>query len=774
MNNDNQFDELFDQTIPPANKNAKKLAINSAMSEFTQTLAQPTRPTNSQDNNQDNGFLNKIKSMMRFIATPHPKSHFGGAFASVAVVFIALSVFVLLPVSDTQIDTENSLISEFHFINSLPSNEIPHSASTDVNHVQKPNSNKKISDKNSKVITQPLTSNAINQEQANSTHVQALTDKDIVSTQSKDLEFKKKDITVTGTRQIIQRSIEEKRVETSIIDGLNSDDVAVALNNARKIPAQRTPRDEEIISIDTQQLIQTPIKQKHSGSRISEKISTTGASKTPSTSTQKQYGYISSDDLATLLERPDSDKEYANDTPNSIKRVNETPFSTFSIDVDTASYALVRNQLNNGLLPKPAAVRAEEFINYFDYNYPAPSASQHPFKTNVTILDSPWNKGKKLIHLGIKGYEIPKTNTPNSNIVFLLDVSGSMNAENKLPLVKQSINVLLDTLKPTDTVSIVVYAGAAGIALEPTQIKNKTAIQNALQRLNAGGSKTGAQGIKLAYQLAERHFNKDSVNRIVIATDGDFNIGQASNEDLKALVERKRDNGIFLSVLGFGRANYQDDMMQTLAQNGNGIAAYIDTLSEAKKVLVDEATSTLFNIAKDVKIQVEFNPETVSDYRLIGYETRALKREDFNNDNVDAGDIGSGHTVTAIYEITPTDSELALIDKPRYAANDKMFKRNVSRGEYGFLKIRYKAPTDNQSKLIERAINVSSDHEVSDDVQFSIAVAGFAQLLANNVNTGDLNYKTVIESAQQYKGEDEFGYRAEFIRLVRMAEIAKP
>ena len=425
-------------------------------------------------------------------------------------------------------------------------------------------------------------------------------------------------------------------------------------------------------------------------------------------------------------------------------------------------------------MPKPQAVRAEETINYFDYNYPLPESKDRPFKPTVSVLDSPWNESKKLVHIGIKGYDISTSNIPDSNLVFLLDVSGSMGSTNKLPLVKQSINLLLDTLKPTDTVSIVVYAGAAGVVLEPTQIKEKTAILSALNRLNAGGSTAGGQGIELAYQLAEQHFNKGGVNRIILATDGDFNVGQSSNEALQTLVERKRDNGVFLSILGFGRNNYQDDMMQTLAQNGNGVAAYIDTLSEAKKVLVDEATSTLFTIAKDVKIQVEFNPSTVSEYRLIGYETRALKREDFNNDKVDAGDIGAGHTVTAIYEITPANAKNQSIDKPRYAENQNKIDATANSNEYGYVKIRYKAPTGSKSKLIEQAIPVTINNNVDSEILFSTAVAGFAQLLTGGKYTGDLSYSDLVKVASKHKGDDDFGYRTEFIQLLRMAEIAKP
>ncbi|NND01079.1 MAG: VWA domain-containing protein, partial [Gammaproteobacteria bacterium] len=478
-------------------------------------------------------------------------------------------------------------------------------------------------------------------------------------------------------------------------------------------------------------------------------------------------------DLATPAPRLDQREEYAKYQANPIRLVADEPVSTFSIDVDTASYSLVRNQLNSGYLPKPQAVRAEELINYFDYDYPVASSRNQPFKPSLSVFDSPWNEGKKLVHIGIKGYDIPANQIPDSNLVFLLDVSGSMNAANKLPLVKQSLGLLLETLKPTDTVSIVVYAGAAGVVLEPTQVKEKSKILSALGRLNAGGSTAGGAGIRLAYQLAEQGFAENSVNRIILATDGDFNVGQKSNEDLQTLVERKRDSGVFLSVLGFGRNNYQDDMMQTLAQNGNGVAAYIDTLSEAKKVLVDEATSTLFPIAKDVKIQVEFNPSTVSEYRLIGYETRHLNREDFNNDKVDAGEIGAGHSVTAIYEITPADSQQQSIDKPRYLENQANIRTSSQSNEYGFLKIRYKLPGQTKSRLIETAIP-SESGKLGSDVQFSTAVAGFAQLLAGSKYTGTFSYDDVISLAGKHKGDDSFGYRAEFIQLVRMAKIAQP
>ena len=458
---------------------------------------------------------------------------------------------------------------------------------------------------------------------------------------------------------------------------------------------------------------------------------------------------------------------------NPIKRVTEEPVSTFSVDVDTSSYSFIRRQLNNGYLPQKAAVRVEEMINYFDYSYEVPASRKQPFKPSVYITPTPWNKNTKLIHIGIKGYEMHANKKPASNLVFLLDVSGSMSSRDKLPLVKQSMALLLDTLNPDDTISIVVYAGAAGTVLEPTKVKEKRTIMSAIKRLEAGGSTAGAQGIKLAYELAETNFDKEAVNRVILATDGDFNVGITDNDQLQSFIERKRKKGIFLSVLGFGQGNYQDHRMQTLAQNGNGVAAYIDTLSEAQKVLVDEASSMLFPIAKDVKLQVEFNPETVSEYRLIGYETRHLNRADFNNDKVDAGDIGAGHTVTAIYEITPASSENKSIDDNRYQQKTAP-KNNDFSDEYAFLKIRYKLPDENESKLITQPIVYSPllKQKANKDVEFATAVAAFAQILKGGKYTGDYSYSDVIKLAKRNKGIDDYGYRSEFIQLVRKAKIA--
>lgn len=459
---------------------------------------------------------------------------------------------------------------------------------------------------------------------------------------------------------------------------------------------------------------------------------------------------------------------------NTVIAASENPVSTFSIDVDTASYSFVRRMLNNGQLPEKDAVRTEELINYFDYAYTAPKDRTAPFATYTNVMDSPWTKGNKLIHIGIQGYQLTVSEIPQSNVVFLLDVSGSMEDPSKLPLVKQSMSLLLDTLKPDDTIAIAVYAGSAGTVLEPTKVKEKSKILAALNNLQAGGSTAGAEGIALAYQLAEANFNKDGVNRIILATDGDFNVGQTGDEQLQDFVERKREKGIYLSVLGFGQGNYQDAMMQTLAQNGNGTAAYIDTLNEAQKVLVTEATSNLFPIAKDVKIQVEFNPALVKEYRLIGYETRALNREDFNNDKVDAGEIGAGQRVTAIYEITPVGAESGLLEETRYQNESK--PQADKNGEYAFLRLRYKLPNESKSNLIEKPIaanNNSTSPLYQREVNFATAVAGFAQLLRGSNYAGDFTYDKVIELAQANKGMDEYGYRTEFVQLVRKAKLAK-
>ena len=449
----------------------------------------------------------------------------------------------------------------------------------------------------------------------------------------------------------------------------------------------------------------------------------------------------------------------------------ENPVSTFSIDVDTASYAFVRRSLKEGVMPEPDSVRVEEMINYFPYDWAGPEIASVPFNSNISVMPTPWNDNTQLMHVAIKGYDVAPAENPRSNLVFLIDTSGSMHETDKLPLLKNSFRMLVDRLDAEDTVSIVTYAGNAGTVLEPTKASDKAAILAALDKLEAGGSTAGEAGLREAYRLAEASFVDGGVNRVMLATDGDFNVGQTSDEDLKKLIEEKRDTGVYLSVLGFGRGNLNDQLMQTIAQTGNGTAAYIDTLAEAEKVLVQEASSTLFTIANDVKIQVEFNPQRIAEYRLIGYETRALAREDFNNDRVDAGDIGSGHSVTAIYEVTPVGSSARLIDGLRYGGNQPATAQ--ADGELAFVKIRYKAPGEDVSKLIETPVTNANDvpsfGDASGDQRFSIAVAAFGQKLRGTDALADYGYDRIMEIANAARGTDPFGYRAEFLSMVRLA-----
>ena len=479
--------------------------------------------------------------------------------------------------------------------------------------------------------------------------------------------------------------------------------------------------------------------------------------------------------------RPDHYREQGRDRftgfdPNPVKVVAEEPVSTFSIDVDTAAYGFMRASLHRGMLPERDAVRIEELINYFPYDYAPPRTPDTPFAAHVSLMPAPWNDATRLMHVGIKGYAPQRHAAPRANLVFLIDTSGSMDAPDKLPLLINSLKLLLGALAPEDRVAIVAYAGSAGVVLPPTPVAERATILAGLERLHAAGSTAGAEGIRQAYRLAAQHRVEDGVNRVILATDGDFNVGITDLDELESYIASQRASGVFLSVLGFGMGNYNDALMQRLAQHGNGNAAYIDTLSEARKVLVEEGTSTLFPIAKDVKIQVEFNPAAVSEYRLIGYETRMLEREDFRNDKVDAGEIGAGHTVTAIYEVTPAGSGAERIAPLRYRREEAAEAADAGAdfdGELAFVKIRYKLPEADTSTLITRPVTLADGHEsvgaAPPDARFAAAVAGFGQLLRGGRYTGGYGYGDVIALAQGARGEDPFGYRAEFIDLVRLA-----
>jgi len=474
-------------------------------------------------------------------------------------------------------------------------------------------------------------------------------------------------------------------------------------------------------------------------------------------------GALGYDDV--VIRSAPNTEAFANADANPVKITTDEPVSTFSIDVDTASYAIVRSSLMNGQRPNPDAVRIEEMVNYFPYNYPAPEAGEAPFKPTVTVLQTPWNSGTQLVHIGIQGELPAMEDRPPLNLVFLIDTSGSMNQPNKLPLLIQSFRLMLSQLHPDDEVSIVTYAGSAGQVLEPTQVSNKAKIMAALENLRAGGSTAGQQGLQQAYAVAEGMAKDGEISRIILATDGDFNVGLSNPEALKDFIAQKRESGTYLSVLGFGRGNLDDATMQALAQNGNGTAAYIDTLSEAQKVLVDQLGGALFPIANDVKIQVEFNPAQIAEYRLIGYETRALNREDFNNDKVDAGEIGAGHTVTAIYEITPVGSDAILNDALRY----QPAAETDGNGELGFLKLRYKEPGEDVSKLLTTPIT-SGMGQATDDVRFSVAIAGFGQLLKDGKYLQGWGYGDLITLANENRGQDAYGYRSEAVKLMRLAK----
>ncbi len=464
-------------------------------------------------------------------------------------------------------------------------------------------------------------------------------------------------------------------------------------------------------------------------------------------------------------------ENYAEIRENVFQRVENQPLSTFSIDVDTASYSNVRRFLKGGSRPPKDAVRIEEMINYFNYNY-APPTDNTPFATHLEVSSNPWNPSHKLVRIGLKGRVIERDVRPPLNLVFLLDVSGSMNSENKLPLVTRSLTMLTQQMDERDRVSIVVYAGASGLVLPPTAGNNKQAIIDALKRLKAGGGTNGGQGIELAYKTALENFDEEGVNRVILCTDGDFNIGVTQGGDLNRMIEEKAKGGVFLSVLGFGTGNVKDSTMEQLADRGNGNYAYIDTFSEARKVLVDQMSGTLITIAKDVKIQVEFNPALVAGYRLIGYENRMLKTEDFNDDKKDAGEIGAGHTVTALYEIVPVGqpvNDVPPVDDLKYQTPDS---NTVPSEDLLTVKLRFKQPDSDTSRKIEFPLkNENGSFEnASDDFRFATSVAGFGMLLRDSEFKGDLTYEQILGWATDTQGNDEFGYRREFIDLVRNAE----
>ena len=466
-------------------------------------------------------------------------------------------------------------------------------------------------------------------------------------------------------------------------------------------------------------------------------------------------------------------EEYDRIYENRFLLALENPLSTFSIDVDTASYSNVRRFINSNQFPYKDAVRIEEMINYFSYDYPQPQ-KDHPFSITTEISACPWNTAHRLIHIGLQGRTLESKELPSSNLVFLLDVSGSMGQPNKLPLLQKAFRLLVNELGPKDRVSIVVYAGAAGLVLPSTEASKKETISSAIERLSAGGSTAGGAGIKLAYKVAQQNFIPDGNNRIILATDGDFNVGVSSTSELVRMIEDFREKGIFLTILGFGMGNYKDGRMEQLADKGNGNYFYIDNLMEAKKVFINDMRGTLFTIAKDVKLQLEFNPAKVKAYRLIGYENRMLQKEDFADDTKDAGELGAGHTVTALYEIIPYGftEEIVGADELKYQDN-KISPKAFKSKEILTLKLRYKKPDADKSKLIVHPL-LDKDivlAKTSDNFKFSAAVAAFGMLLRDSEHKGDSTYDSILELARDGKGKDLFGYRAEFIQLVERCSL---
>lgn len=489
---------------------------------------------------------------------------------------------------------------------------------------------------------------------------------------------------------------------------------------------------------------------------------------------ESHYGGVRAAHIASYQQPQVTDREnYLHYPDNGVKRVTEEPVSTFSIDVDTAAYANVRRMLSQeGRLPPSDAVRLEEMINYFSYTYTPPASSDQPFSIHTELAPAPWSKNHQLLQIGLKGFEPQLEERPAANLVFLVDVSGSMQSANKLELVKKSLRLLVNRMNAQDRIALAVYAGAAGTVLESTPGNQKAKILSAIDGLSAGGSTHGSAGIKLAYALAEQHHIENGINRVLIASDGDMNVGTVNMEALKDLISQKRKKGIALTTLGFGSGNYNYALMEQLADVGDGNASYIDSLQEAQKVLVNEMQSTLYTIASDVKIQVEFNPALVSEYRLIGYENRLLNREDFNNDKVDAGEIGAGHTVTALYEVVLTGSGGERIPSLRYGQQPSTLDYNHN--EMAFVKLRYKQPGESKSRLVSQAISTDtlrpSIEQGSDNLRFAASVAGFGQILQGGSFTGNWGYNDALKLARNSRGDDPHGYRSEFVHLIELAQ----
>ncbi|WP_316785778.1 vWA domain-containing protein [Pedobacter frigiditerrae] len=564
--------------------------------------------------------------------------------------------------------------------------------------------------------------------------------------------------------------------------GYQAQTIKLTKNNSYKIEmvTDRKTLDQVVVTAAGVQVKRRELSS-HSTSIVAKEITQAKSFYAPSALTGKVAG-LSAKSNSSIKIRGNSSTQIINNTESysaiseiGFRKANKAPLSTFSIDVDAAAYSNVRRFINNGGLPPKDAVRIEEMVNYFDYDYAQPTAKD-PVNIVTEIAPAPWNPKHRLLHIGLQAKTVSTEKLPASNLVFLIDVSGSMSDANKLPLLVSSLKLLTDQLREKDKVAIVVYAGSSGLALPSTAGDNKIAIKEALNRLNAGGSTAGGAGLTLAYKIATENFIKGGNNRIILATDGDFNVGQSSDLDMQKLIEEKRKTGVFLTVLGYGMGNYKDSKMETLADKGNGNYAYIDNITEAKKVLVNEFGGTLFTVAKDVKFQLEFNPTKVQAYRLIGYENRMLNSEDFNDDKKDAGEIGSGHTVTALYEIIPVGIQsefIGSVDPLKYQKTKKNAVENAS-DEMLTIKLRYKEPDESTSKLIQETVidNTTKDKSsVSSNFNFSAAVAEFGMLLRQSDYKQQSNFEQVIQLAEGSLGKDKDGYRSEFLRLAKSTQL---
>jgi Ca-activated chloride channel homolog len=562
------------------------------------------------------------------------------------------------------------------------------------------------------------------------------------------------------TKELAIKGNKKLNVELSFSDVSMDEVVVVGYGSSKKSEITGA-----ISTVSREKISEMPI------SNVSEALKGKTAGIQLVNSSSSPDGFKKIEKKKALDEGGPNGESYSTIVENEFKLVKNEPLSTFSIDVDKASYSNVRRYINNGIRPPKDAVRVEEMVNYFNYDYPEPTGV-HPIAVYTEMATCPWQAKHKLLHIGIQGKRITNEKLPPSNIVFLIDVSGSMQDENKLPLLKVAFKLLVSNLRENDKVSIVVYAGAAGQVLAPTYGHKKQIIIEAIDKLQAGGSTAGGEGIQLAYKIAKENFIENGNNRVILATDGDFNVGASSDNEMERLIEAKRQDGIFLTCLGFGMGNYKDSKMETLADKGNGNYAYIDNIQEAKKTLVSEFGSTLFTIAKDVKLQIEFNPAKVKSYRLIGYENRLLNDEDFNNDAKDAGEMGAGHSVTALYEIIPTNADdgdkTKMVDDLKYQS---MNENNIAQtsGEIANLKIRYKEPKKMTSvKFVYPVMDQGKAFEKCSDIyRFSASVALFGMLLRESSFVKGTDYHTVIDLASNAKGDDLGAYRSEFVELVK-------